>query len=155
MRGVRSGRRGRRAMRGAAHRFVELDGAQRVEVARELLGELGLLECADVRVGNVEKRGISGGQRKRVSLGLELITRPSVVMCDEPTSGLDSKMAEDVVALLRKISRDGCTVSLMTVCSHTSPVAPGSWHARASCRSRHAGDLHHPPAELPGVLLVR
>lgn len=69
--------------------------------------------CGDdtsTRIGSADERGLSGGQRKRVSIGLELLTNPAVLLCDEPTSGLDAKMAADVVAILRQLSRRGRTV---------------------------------------------
>ena len=53
-------------------------------------------------VGSVEKRGISGGQRKRVNIGLELVAKPSLLFMDEPTSGLDATAATDILAALRK-----------------------------------------------------
>lgn len=57
----------------------------RVDVVLDLLG---LTTCADTRAGSpTGSRGLSGGQRKRVSIGLELLSNPSVVMADEPTSG--------------------------------------------------------------------
>jgi hypothetical protein len=49
-------------------------------------------------VGSVTKRGISGGQRKRVNIGMELVLEPSLVFMDEPTSGLDAAGAQDVMA---------------------------------------------------------
>eukprot|EP00300_Choanocystis_sp_HF-7_P015703 c19145_g1_i3.p1 GENE.c19145_g1_i3~~c19145_g1_i3.p1 ORF type:complete len:537 (+),score=140.57 c19145_g1_i3:11-1621(+) len=75
-----------------------------------LLQKLGLEECADTRVGSVDKRGLSGGQRKRVSIGLELLTNPSVLFVDEATSGLDSKMAMDVVRILSELAHRKHTV---------------------------------------------
>jgi len=66
--------------------------------------------CADTIVGSVEQRGISGGQRKRLSIGLELLTNPSVLFLDEPTSGLDSKAAEDVIRVLRALAKSGKTI---------------------------------------------
>lgn len=95
-----SGLTPRESLMYAAELRLALPAAERRARVESLLDELSLHQCADVRCGNADTRGISGGQRKRVSLGLELITRPAVVMCDEPTSGLDSKMAEDVVMLL-------------------------------------------------------
>ena len=56
----------------------------------EVIQELGLEPCADSLVGGPTRRGISGGERKRVSIGVELLSQPSVLFCDEPTSGLDS-----------------------------------------------------------------
>ena len=53
-------------------------------------------------VGSVEKRGISGGQRKRVNIGMELVAKPSLLFMDEPTSGLDSTAATDILSALRK-----------------------------------------------------
>jgi len=53
-------------------------------------------------VGSVEKRGISGGQRKRVSIGVELVAKPSLLFMDEPTSGLDATAATDILVSLRK-----------------------------------------------------
>jgi len=70
----------------------------------DVLKSLSLTECADVFVGSVEKKGISGGQRKRVSIATELLSNPCVLCVDEPTSGLDSKTAEDVVVILKELA---------------------------------------------------
>lgn len=51
----------------------------------EVLGQLGLRDVANSRVGSGEKRGISGGERRRLSIGLELVARPSILILDEPT----------------------------------------------------------------------
>lgn len=58
---------------------------------------LSLQHVADSVVGSVAKRGISGGQRKRVNIGMELVGEPSLILLDEPTSGLDSTAAMDVL----------------------------------------------------------
>ena len=69
-----------------------------------------MLKCADTRIGNVMLRGISGGERKRTSIGVELLTNPSMIFLDEPTTGLDSSTAYNVINLLKKISGNGRTV---------------------------------------------
>lgn len=53
-------------------------------------------------VGSVERRGISGGQRKRVNIGVELVAKPSLLFMDEPTSGLDATAATDILSALRR-----------------------------------------------------
>ena len=61
-------------------------------------------------VGGTTRRGISGGERKRTSIGYELITEPSVLLLDEPTSGLDSSTSKRILKLLRKEAQRGMTV---------------------------------------------
>ena len=61
-------------------------------------------------VGSTEKRGISGGQRKRVNIGIELVADPSILFLDEPTSGLDSASASVVLSALKELTKLGITV---------------------------------------------
>jgi len=84
----------------------------------EVLRMLNLESCADTIIGNGLQRGISGGQLKRVNIGLALITRPLVLFLDEPTTGLDSRTANEVIELLRDLAEDGRTV----VCTIHSPT---------------------------------
>lgn len=72
--------------------------------------EMGLQDCADTVVGNWHLRGISGGEKRRVSIALEILMRPRLLFLDEPTSGLDSASAFFVTQTLRGLSRDGRTV---------------------------------------------
>ncbi|XP_038701081.1 ABC transporter G family member 15-like [Tripterygium wilfordii] len=74
------------------------------------ISEMGLQECADTVIGNWHLRGISGGEKKRLSIALEIITKPRLLFLDEPTSGLDSASAFFVTQTLRNIARDGRTV---------------------------------------------
>jgi len=76
----------------------------------EVIDRLNLGSCRRTVIGSTLVRGISGGQAKRVNIGLALITRPRVLMLDEPTSGLDSRTADEVVDLLRDLAREGRTV---------------------------------------------
>ncbi|CAA7048497.1 unnamed protein product [Microthlaspi erraticum] len=72
--------------------------------------EMGLQECSDRTIGNWHMRGISGGEKKRLSIALEVLTKPSLLFLDEPTSGLDSASAFFVVQILRNIASNGKTV---------------------------------------------
>lgn len=72
--------------------------------------ELGLEDCADHLIGNWHLRGISGGEKKRLSIALEIITQPHLLFLDEPTSGLDSASAFFVAQALRNVARRGRTI---------------------------------------------
>eukprot|EP00970_Alexandrium_tamarense_P005235 scaffold847_cov199-Alexandrium_tamarense.AAC.4 len=79
------------------------------ELADKMLEELGLGECAGTMIGGSLVKGISGGERKRTSVGVELVTKPTLVFLDEPTSGLDSFSAMQVIKVLKKIAQAGCS----------------------------------------------
>lgn len=72
--------------------------------------EVGLLECADRQIGNWQLRGISGGEKKRVSIALEILVRPRILFLDEPTTGLDSAASFFVIQSIKNLARDGRTV---------------------------------------------
>ncbi|ODV82027.1 uncharacterized protein CANTADRAFT_87971 [Suhomyces tanzawaensis NRRL Y-17324] len=72
----------------------------------EVLNELRILGIKDRVIGSNFKRGISGGEKRRVSIACELVTSPSILFLDEPTSGLDSYNARNVIECLVKLSRD-------------------------------------------------
>eukprot|EP00005_Dracoamoeba_jomungandri_P002507 CAMPEP_0174254988 /NCGR_PEP_ID=MMETSP0439-20130205/4318_1 /TAXON_ID=0 /ORGANISM="Stereomyxa ramosa, Strain Chinc5" /LENGTH=591 /DNA_ID=CAMNT_0015336919 /DNA_START=239 /DNA_END=2011 /DNA_ORIENTATION=- len=75
-----------------------------------IIEELGLDKCANTRIGTPLRPGISGGQRKRVAVGTELITDPSLLFLDEPTSGLDSSTARTLITTLKKLADAGRTI---------------------------------------------
>lgn len=83
--------------------------AEADRVVEETMHDLDLADRAEVPV-----RALSGGQRKRASIAVELLTRPHLFFLDEPTSGLDPSTAADVMRLLRRLSRRGVTVVLTT-----------------------------------------
>lgn len=78
--------------------------------AQEIIDRLGLGACADTRIGGIMIKGISGGERKRTSIGYELITDPCLILLDEPTSGLDSSTALKIMLLLKKEAKMGKTI---------------------------------------------
>eukprot|EP01051_Picozoa_sp_SAG22_P029405 SAG22_NODE_10879_length_512_cov_0.769976_1_plen_151_part_01 len=73
-----------------AARFYIPDAATVDDKVADILAAFGLSECADTRVGNAFIRGISGGQKKRLSLAMAMLKSPAIVFMDEPTSGLDA-----------------------------------------------------------------
>lgn len=80
------------------------------EKVEQIISKLGLGQCADTRIGGISLKGISGGERKRTSIGYELITEPMVILLDEPTSGLDSTNALKIVKILKKEALSGKTI---------------------------------------------
>lgn len=94
-----------------------MSNQQKKAFVDDLIRKLGLSSAKDTRVGDQKNRGISGGERKRLSLGCELISTPRLILCDEPTSGLDAFQAEKVMKSLRDLAEAGHTV----VCSIHQP----------------------------------
>lgn len=82
--------------------------------AEAIITQLGLTRCKDSIIGSPLLRGISGGERKRVSIGQEMLINPSLLFLDEPTSGLDSTTAQRIVSTLRDLAKGGRTI-VMTI----------------------------------------
>jgi ABC-type multidrug transport system ATPase subunit/pSer/pThr/pTyr-binding forkhead associated (FHA) protein len=78
----------------------------------DVLKRLEISGTADTIIGDKDRKGISGGQRKRVNLAQELLTSPRLLFLDEPTSGLSSEDTLNVMALLRRLADEGCTIVL-------------------------------------------
>ncbi|PKU71334.1 ABC transporter G family member 25 isoform X2 [Dendrobium catenatum] len=92
-------------------RSGETERRDRVRASVEaVIGELGLTDCTETAIGGAFVRGVSGGERKRVSIGHEMLLNPSVVVVDEPTSGLDATAAGRMVELLVGMARKGRAV---------------------------------------------
>jgi len=84
--------------------------SEKEERAAAVVSELGLTKVRDSFIGSEFQRGVSGGEKKRVNVGIELVCNPSVIFLDEPTTGLDSFQANNVVGMCRDIARAGRTV---------------------------------------------
>ncbi len=87
--------------------FRDADDEEIRDLVNKTLTNLGLLDIRDLKVGNPFNKLISGGQRKRLNIALELIREPSVLFVDEPTSGLSSRDSENVMDLLRELALKG------------------------------------------------
>lgn len=92
--------------------------SEQIALVDDVIEKLGLNEVRNVRIGDVEKRGISGGEMRRVSIGLELIARPDVLILDEPTSGLDSVSAARVGRILHSLAHDPENPTVVVVSIH-------------------------------------
>ena len=83
----------------------------------EVINKMGLNECRNIIVGDSRTKGISGGEKKRLCVAIELLTDPKILFLDEPTSGLDSKIALSLIEKLKCIANDGC----MVICTIHQP----------------------------------
>lgn len=84
--------------------------------------QLKLDKCMDTLVGNPMIKGISGGEKKRTSIGFELISEPDVIMLDEPTSGLDSLTSFVIVEYLRNLAVSQKKTVIMTIHQPNSDI---------------------------------
>ena len=87
--------------------FSHLNEKEIDDLVGRTLDDLGLTQTKDLKVGSVLQKTISGGQRKRLNIGLELLREPAVLFVDEPTSGLSSRDSENIIDLLKELSLKG------------------------------------------------
>lgn len=88
---------------------------QRIQLVHELILQLGLKECKDTIVGDSQNKGLSGGERRRLSVGLQLISNPSVIFLDEPTTGLDSYNALQLCQSLQNLAKSMNKTIIMSI----------------------------------------
>ncbi|KAJ8901039.1 hypothetical protein NDN08_004901 [Rhodosorus marinus] len=101
-----------------AAKFYCKDPSVRKTRVEETLQVLGLIKQADVKVGGLFVRGLSGGQKRRLAVGTQLLAMPSILFLDEPTSGLDSAACLKLISYLRKLAKD---LNLTIVCTIHQP----------------------------------
>ncbi|CAN1304871.1 Putative white-brown complex homolog protein 30 [Linum perenne] len=87
--------------------------ADKVLVIERVIESLGLEAVRDSLVGTIEKRGISGGQRKRVNVGIEMVMEPSLLILDEPTTGLDSSSSQLLLKALGREAQEGVNICMV------------------------------------------
>ena len=103
---------------------------ERKKVVEEVILELGLKECADTRIGNNIHKGCSGGEKRRTSIGVQLLSNPSVLFLDEPTTGLDATSAFQLVRTLKGLAGKGRTI-ITTIHQPRSEI----WGLFDNCKS--------------------
>ncbi|CAH2064077.1 unnamed protein product [Thlaspi arvense] len=128
-----------------------LPKSKKMERVQALIDQLGLRNAADTVIGDEGHRGVSGGERRRVSIGIEIIHDPIVLFLDEPTSGLDSTNAFMVVQVLKRIARSGSIV-MMSIHQPSSRIV--DLLDRLIILSRGKNVFNGSPASLPSFFSV-
>ncbi|KAH0486485.1 MAG: hypothetical protein KVP17_003217 [Porospora cf. gigantea B] len=95
-------------------KLPHMQTAERNDRVEALIQELGLVRCRDTPIGGQWKKGISTGELKLVSIGVELLENPSVLLLDEPTSGLDAARSMELINLMATLAKSGRTI-IMTI----------------------------------------
>lgn len=104
---------------------------RRVRVDR-IIEQLDIAKIRDSLIGTQFRRGISGGERRRVAIGIELVTSPSILFLDEPTSGLDGASAFTVMKTIVDLGKTGCSV-ICTIHQVLPPTSlAGEWYPDTS-----------------------
>ncbi|CAG8696953.1 21385_t:CDS:10, partial [Cetraspora pellucida] len=100
----------------------EVPTSAKLEQVENVIQALNLSKCSNTKIGDARVRGVSGGERKRVSIANELLTDPSVILLDEPTSGLDSSLALDLVQTLKEFAKKQRKTIIMVIHQPASQV---------------------------------
>ena len=94
---------------------TDMNAEQRIKRVDYLINLLGLQDCQNTPCGGMFIDGLSGGERKRVSIGCELVTLPKLIILDEPTSGLDSESALNIMKYLKKLTQMNSTTVICSI----------------------------------------
>ncbi|KAI9349859.1 P-loop containing nucleoside triphosphate hydrolase protein [Zopfochytrium polystomum] len=90
--------------------------ADRVELLQgRIITVMGLAKCANTIIGNPIQKGISGGQKRRVTIAQSLVTNPSILFLDEPTSGLDTTTSREVMSAIKRIAQETSMIVVATI----------------------------------------
>lgn len=95
----------REAMTFSARLKLKIPDDEQDRLVEKIIFNLGLTMVANSQIGSVQRKVISGGERKRTSIGVEMVSDPSILMLDDPTAGLDSFKAYGIVLMLNKMAR--------------------------------------------------
>jgi len=110
------------SLRFAARLRTSLDNDEIEDKIDEICQRLSLNKCRNTIIGGMLRKGLSGGERKRCSIGYELITDPNLLLLDEPTSGLDSTTSLKIIKMLKKEARSPA-YNLTVICTIHQPSA--------------------------------
>lgn len=99
-------------------KFAGIDSAHRKDLVTKTIKSLGLTGQLKVRIGTPIEKGISGGQKRRVSIASQMITSPSILFLDEPTSGLDSVASREVISTIKQVAKEN---NMIVICSIHQP----------------------------------
>jgi len=108
----------RESIRYAADFYLKGTPESKDEEVEKLLVRLGLDTCRNTRVGNQFIQGLSGGQKKRLSVAIALLKKPSVLLLDEPTSGLDAASSSHVMGYIRDLAK---SLNIIVICTIHQP----------------------------------
>ena len=99
----------------AARLRTNLEGENLYNHVDKILKRLKLLNCQNTIIGGVRIKGLSGGERKRTSIGYEMVAEPELLVLDEPTSGLDSVTSLTVLELMKREAIESHKAVIMTI----------------------------------------
>ena len=108
---------------------------QRQAEAEAVIAALRLTSRTDTRVGGMDSGGLSGGERKRLSVGISLMMKPAVLVLDEPTSGLDSCSSQTLIACLAELCKSSDTALVASIHQPSPKVCTlsGGWRQEVAC----------------------